>query len=643
MSKRIAYRLWPALLAIGFYLILATVSFAQVSSPSSPTADVNPLTFHSQSLMVQVTVFSDAKKRLDRQSLVKLSSQRDKRVTWQTTSSTSEASFGDLEFGKYDIDISAVGYLPVHKEAEVIDAFHPVRLEVILQRDPEAIDLTARDSLMTPKLRKQTNRALHELKSGNLKEAEKQLDAARALAPSNSDVNYLTGYLSFQRKDYEQAQAYLQRAVTFDPHNVQALTLLGRVMLQRQDYDKARAALEQAVAADQDYWMAHHLLAVAYLRQNRNEDARAQAQMAIEKGKGDATPAQLTLGEALANMGHLQEGIAQLNAFLQAAPDTPVAAQVRSMIASLEKEAANPTPNRRAAPPNPDTVLDASLPTLSVKTWVPRGIDEAQPSVAAGVTCPYDHVIDMTGQRVKELVDDISKFAAIEDMMHERIDKEGNPTTREIRKFDYVASISEQKPGVLAVDEFRDDRYGIEDLPDQIVTKGFAALALVFHPDMRDNFAMTCEGLGELHGQATWLVHFRQRDDRPSRLQDYIVGDRVYPVKMKGRAWISADKFEIVRIESELVSPIPEIQLLTEHQVAEYGPVLFAKKNVELWLPKSADLYLDYRKQRFHRRHSFDHYMLFSVESEDKVRQTKGDPHGPGSNFPRKKRKHWHA
>ena len=44
--------------------------------------------------------------------------------------------------------------------------------------------------------------------------------------------------------------------------------------------------------------------------------------------------------------------------------------------------------------------------------------------------------------------------------------------------------------------------------------------------------------------------------------------------------------FQIVRIESELVSPCRKLQILNEHQTVEYGPVLFQKTNTELWLPK---------------------------------------------------------
>ena len=70
-----------------------------------------------------------------------------------------------------------------------------------------------------------------------------------------------------------------------------------------------------------------------------------------------------------------------------------------------------------------------------------------------------------------------------------------------------------------------------------------------------------------------------------------------------------------------MVKPMPEIQLISEHQIVEYGPIPFPKKNTTLWLPKSADLYLDFRKHHYYRRHSFDHYMLYSVDAEEKRRE----------------------
>jgi hypothetical protein len=81
-----------------------------------------------------------------------------------------------------------------------------------------------------------------------------------------------------------------------------------------------------------------------------------------------------------------------------------------------------------------------------------------------------------------------------------------------------------------------------------------------------------------------------------------------------------------VRIEAELVKSMPEIRLLSEHQIVDYGPVPFGKTSTALWLPKSAEIYFEFRKNRYHRLHSFDHYMLFAVGSEEKRKEPKNTP-----------------
>ena len=106
----------------------------------------------------------------------------------------------------------------------------------------------------------------------------------------------------------------------------------------------------------------------------------------------------------------------------------------------------------------------------------------------------------------------------------------------------------------------------------------------------------------------------------------YDIGGQIYPVKLKGRAWISPDTFQIVRIEAEMVRPMPEILLLSEHQIVDYGPVPFPRKQVSLWLPKSVEIYFDFRKHRYHRHHSFDHYMLYSVDSVEKRKEPVATP-----------------
>ena len=607
-----------------------------VRLPDPTTATSQVTTYQSQGAVVLLTVFSEKHTRLDRQAVVKLRNEHTQDVMWQTTTEEANASFGDLVIAPYDIEVSAVGYLTAHKEINVLGALSTYREEITLERDPTSVELNAPTVTQMPKkAAKETLRGVAALKSGNYKEAQKRLDAAYKVMPASVDLNFLLGYLSMQQKQLDLAQNYLGRAVAIDPHNVRSLILLGRLYLQREDFANARTTLERAVADGPQDWMAHNLLGETYFRQREYLKAQEQTKLAIEKGPPGANSARLILGQALANLGRNVEAIKVLQAFLQQAPASPMTPQVLGLIAEIEKRASHPGSTEGMSPlTGADSPLDAAEAELPLQGWDPPGVDDAKPVVAAGVTCPSNMVIEKTGERVQQLVNDVSRFAAIEDLVHERLDPIGTPLTRETRKFNYVVSISKPQPGFLEVDEFRSERSGLEDFPDQIASHGFPALALVFHPEMRDNFKMACEGLGGWHGQATWLVHFEQRDDRPNRMHSYRIGGQSYPVDLKGRAWITADKFQIVRMESEMVSPMPKIQLLTEHQIVEYGPVLFQKKNEELWLPKSAEFYFEFRRRRYFRRHSFDHFMLFSVDADEKRNESKIESQGSGLELP---------
>src|SRR5262249_53351672 len=148
----------------------------------------------------------------------------------------------------------------------------------------------------------------------------------------------------------------------------------------------------------------------------------------------------------------------------------------------------------------------------------------------------------------------------------------------------------------------------------------------IFDPVFRNDYNIYCEGLNRTRfAKPTWQVHFRQKPDQPARLKGYTLGRLYYGLPLLGRAWIATDSFQVVALETDLVAPLPAIHLKVEHDVIEYAPVQFKKKNEELWLPASAELFLDFNGHRIHRRHSFKNYLLFSVDDMQKISEPKGE------------------
>jgi hypothetical protein len=76
-----------------------------------------------------------------------------------------------------------------------------------------------------------------------------------------------------------------------------------------------------------------------------------------------------------------------------------------------------------------------------------------------------------------------------------------------------------------------------------------------------------------------------------------------------------------LRIETDLVAPIPNINLQREHQVINYAPVEFPTRQVRLWLPESTSLYIAYRGRRYERVHRYSQFQVFSVDSAEAVKE----------------------
>src|SRR5882672_4002655 len=443
-----------------FCCLLATTGLGQIL-PTSLDPTPNGLNRHFVPVyttapgtgILVFTVFAEnSSTHLDRQALLKMVNLENQAATWQTTEDESRGAFTNIRYGNYDVEISAVGYLSVHKQMYVTTS-NVNQFEIVLHRDPAAITLDVDDHALSPKARKEAKRAVAALKSRRFIDARNHLDQAYKLGPSNAEINFLLGYFYFQQKEYGKAADYLNTATTLNPRDAQCLTLLGRANLERSDYPAAQSALERAVADDGENWLPHNLLANAYFHQKNYEKARDEAQLAIAKGKTEANLAWLVLGQAMINLGSDEQGIHALETFLQQSPSHSMAGQVRNLIAEVREHASEAPDSKAQTVPRlsgVDPLQGLPPPGLSVKSWQPAGIDQSKLALASGVDCPTEKVLDETGKRVGELVDDIARFAAVEDLFHQSLDLFGNPLRTETRKYNYVASISEPEAGYLS-------------------------------------------------------------------------------------------------------------------------------------------------------------------------------------------------
>jgi hypothetical protein len=255
-----------------------------------------------------------------------------------------------------------------------------------------------------------------------------------------------------------------------------------------------------------------------------------------------------------------------------------------------------------------------AIRTANSSAWLPAGIDQAIPPVDVNSACPLPELLKGTTQQMIQFVNNLERFTAMERVEHFEVSSSLRLAKPEVRNFQYVVTIQRNPGGSFILDEFRNGSDDRSQLPANTATEGLPAMALLFHPMLVNDFNFVCEGMGQWHERPAWQVHYIQKPGKASRLRAYVTSKEVVHVALKGRVWIDPASFQVLRLESELVEPVKEIELLNDRSTIEYMPVQFQSQKEQLWLPSVAEIYVQRRDRRYYRRLTFSDFRLFNVE-----------------------------
>jgi tetratricopeptide (TPR) repeat protein len=553
-------------------------------------------------------------------TLLKLSSEAYR----QETAQAGHVRFSSIAATEYAVQVVAPGYQTAVKQVDVSqDAVKSLTIELQKLSVEDAAENVEYHAL-APKAQKEIGKALELLRAQKVADARSHLDAANRAAPNQGEVQYLYGVYEKQAGNAEQAKSYWLKAVEYSPKHLLALLSLADALLRENRETEALPYAKRAVEVEPSSWRGHMVLANVYLRIGSADEAVKEAERALDLGHDQAAMAQPVLAGALARKGERERAKAVLQSYLKDHPSDGEAKKLQEELqrvstAEVTAEAGSLTAEELSI----STSAATALPLPS--SWLPPDVDEKVPPVEQGTACSLEDVVQKAGKQAQVFVKNVERFTASEFLKHESIDKWGITGAPETRKFDYVVAIEELRPGFLGVEEYRGNHSSASEFPGGVATNGLPALMLIFHPYNAVNFEMTCEGLTRWNGKPAWQVHFRQKRDKPNTMRAYRLGmdGPSYPVALKGRAWILADSYQVARLETDLIAPVPEIKLFADHTAIEYGPVRFQKRGVEMWLPQSAEVFYDWRGKRIHRRHSFSNYLLFAVDENQRISQPK--------------------
>lgn len=515
---------------------------------------------------------------------------------------------------------------------------------IVLIRSQEQGATVSATSANAPKgARKAYERASAHLKRHKLTEAQAELEQAVKLYPRYAAAWTNLGGLHEQQNRLDQAREAFSQAQVADDKFVPAYVGLASVAVRQSKWAEAEELSARATLLDGVYFpVAFYFNAVANFQLGQLDKAEKSARKTEQLDmRQSLTQVKLLLGSILEMKQNYAEAAEEFKAYLKVAPTAENAEKVRQHLVELARLSASGPPAMPKDLPSSVAVASAAEfqsatltnwekigrsaagnpkpPALALpQSWLPPDIDEVVPPVSLNVPCPVHEVVSGVSSRAKGLMDNLQQFSATERIEHLKMDKAGNPAGSASATFKYFAEIREAHGGV-EVDEYRNGSSSDVSFPANLATTGMAAHALIFHPSLVDDLTITCEGLGSVRGRPAWQLHFVQRPDRPPRFRQYRTPKGWFRVGLKGRAWIAADSYQVVRMETDLAKPIEEIALRRDHLAIDYRAVEFRKRNVQLWLPETADLYLDLLGQRSHRRHSLSDFELFWVDVADKA------------------------
>ena len=279
----------------------------------------------------------------------------------------------------------------------------------------------------------------------------------------------------------------------------------------------------------------------------------------------------------------------------------------------------------QARPMIPD-VLAAQLPKDTEKKssnrplyWAPPQVDVPVRSHDSSQLCVLTDVLTQAATAANNLYDNLQSFTAQEDVEYESQYHSGIVQDSRKGTFNYIVTF-QQSPAGMSMQENRQPTHGSHLFGDSTEDVGLPEMVLMFLPEIQNEYEMSCEATVEWNGRRANVVHFVSRKDKTSRTLAFrSKGGKLYPARIKGRAWISPDSGEVLHFEAGLMGEVPQVTVREWYIVIDYAPVQFQNHNVRMLLPQSVDAYGDFGDHRTISYHTFTNFLLFSVQTDQSI------------------------
>ena len=559
---------------------------------------------------------------LDTQATVRLSSPVLSYSDIVITQSSSAAHFSSLQPGQYDVEVTCPGFRKATEQFILEFSHESLPIYIYLIPESQSNDKSAAPGafVLPQQLRADMQRGMGALNKNQYEAARKIFAKVLQKAPGNPDVYYFLGVAELGLKHIEVAGEDFRHALSLDPNHELALVSLGYLQLQSGAPADAIVSLEKAASLSHASWRTYFELASAYIKANRWSDAESAAARAAQLAKEKGASSKYLLAQIQYTEGKSDDAKSTLESILKATPADPVIPEAKKLLAIVENESrANGSPSSGSLPL--PAAPSFSFVKVIERPWAPPDTDIARYDVTPNANCKTDVILDAALHRMNSDLLNFEKFTATEHIERQEIDRYGWPGPMNARDFPYTVFIHPLGKTSFYVEEFRT---GEDEKPvssGSIISTNLNSMGVnVLQPFYRQRFDYSCEGVANVRGQAAWQIHFMEKQDAKGEgVRRWQLNADTYEVPVKGRIWISSISFAVLRVETDLRGPVKGLELTKDHLLVDYGPVNFSGGKEQLWLPWSADSYMERHGKRYHHRHFLSDYLLFDVDTKQKV------------------------
>lgn len=192
-------------------------------------------------------------------------------------------------------------------------------------------------------------------------------------------------------------------------------------------------------------------------------------------------------------------------------------------------------------------------------------------------------------------------------------------------KFQYLV-LARSEAGTRLMTEYRTDAKGrpidyqkLTDVP--ILTYGFATAPLEhFNPPNRAASRFRYFGRQMVDGKETDVVGFAEIPEKYDKPTELTLQNHNVALFLQGLAWIDAETYEVLRIQTFLLAPRPDIGLEELTAVINYGAVRLPETATAFRLPEKVVVTAVFEGEMLHRYqvrnvHRYSDYKLFRVET----------------------------